>query len=252
MVIGPDQLDVGGVSLVQQDEDVIGRDDRASPRLTLDGWIDALIVKRDACVGDRVAVQQQPGRRRVHGDAPQTEGLEDLVDATLLPEHLHLEYVKRGRLRRPEIGVRQGERGVHRNRRVMAKLATVNALRRERQRTRRDQAGRIGIGQVSWIDCGGQNVDTNLHRRRVAATLMKRDRDIGSIQVRHDVGADGVNGGRRLHPDWLRKSAVVPPVRQPPWHDVLTCPPWRIVDPDGNDVDVIRDNGVGHIKGEWG
>src|SRR3989442_1758898 len=114
----------------------------------------------------------------------------------------------------------------------MAKLATVNALRRERQRTGRDQDGRIGIGQVSWLDCGGKQLHNYLQPPGGPPTPFNRV--------------------PRLAQGWLRKPAVVPRVRQPPWHDVLTCPAWRIVDPDGNDVDVIGDNGVGHMKGEWG
>ena len=252
VMVGPDQLDVGGGGFFQQQEDVIRRDDRSSSGLAVDRWIDAFIVERDARVGDRVTVEQQPRRRCIHRNAAQTEGLENLVDATLLPEHLHLEDIERGRLRRPEVRVRQRERGVHRNRPVMAQLAAIDALRRERQRTRRDQAGRIGIGEVGWIDRRRQYVEADLHRRRIPTTLVKGDGDVRPVQVRHHVGADGIDGGRRLHPDRLRQSAVVPPVRQAPGHNVLARPPGRIVDPDGKAVDVVSEHGVGDVEGERG
>ena len=133
----------------------------------------------------------------------------------------------------------------------MAELAAVDSLRRERQRAGWDQADRIGVGQIAGVDRRRQDVEADLHRRRFAPTLMKRHGNVRSIQVRHDVRAGGVDGGRCLHPDRLRKSAIVPPVGQAPRHDVLARPPGRIVDADGNEVDVIGDQGVGHIKGKW-
>src|SRR5207247_10519866 len=67
VVVGADQLNMAGVGFVQQDEDVVGSHHRTAPRLAFDRGVNAFIVERDARVGDRVAVQEQPGRRGIDG-----------------------------------------------------------------------------------------------------------------------------------------------------------------------------------------
>src|ERR1700736_3798491 len=103
MMVRADQLDVRRVGLVQQDQDVIRRNNWATARPAVGGRIDALIVERDTRVLDRVAVEQQPRRFGIDRDAAEAEGLEELVDTPFLPEDRHLEDVERRRLRRPEV-----------------------------------------------------------------------------------------------------------------------------------------------------
>ena len=103
MMVRADQLDVRRVGLVQEDQDVIRRHNRATARPAVGSRIDALIVEGDTRVLDRVAVEEQPRRFGIDRDAAEAEGLEELVDAPLLPEDRHLEDVEGRRLRRPEV-----------------------------------------------------------------------------------------------------------------------------------------------------
>lgn len=73
---------------------------------------------------------------------------------------------------------------------------------------------------------------------------MQDDADIGAIEVRHHVGAHGVDRVRSLQPDIARDAAEVPPVDQSPRDDVVAAAPGRIDHPDGEGVLRARD-GIG-------
>ncbi len=58
MMVRADQLHVARVGLVEQEQDVVRRHDRATPRPAVVSRIDALIVERDTRILNRVAVEQ--------------------------------------------------------------------------------------------------------------------------------------------------------------------------------------------------
>src|SRR5204863_1556251 len=134
-----DQLHVGRIRLVEQQEDVVRRDDGAAAGLAVAGRINALIVERDARVLHRVAVEEQSRRCGIDGDAAKAEGLEQLVDPPLLPEDRYLQDIERRRLRRPQVGGGEGGPGLDLTGPVMAELTGIYSLRRDRNCTGRNQ-----------------------------------------------------------------------------------------------------------------
>ncbi len=139
---------------------------------------------------------------------------------------------------------------MHLARAVAAELPSIHPLRSNRHRTRRDQAQRIRVGEVGGIDRRGQDIEADLHRRRSAAALVKGDGNVGAVEVRHDVGTRRIDGGRRLHPDRLRQSGVVPPVGEAPGDDVLASAPRWIIDAHRDDVGVPGHDRVGGVERE--
>ena len=252
VVVGTDQLDVDGVRLVEQEQDVVRRDDRTAARPAVHRRIDALVVKCDSREGDRVAIEQQARRAGVDADVTQAESLVQLIRSPLLPEHLDLEDIQRWGLRRPERGIGERKAGVHLARPIAAELAGIEPLRRDRHRAIRDQLRRIGVGEVGRGHCRRQDVEADGNGRGVSPTLMQRHGNIGAVEMRNDVGADHVNGCGRLDPDRLGETTIIPPIGQTPGNDVLPRAPGWVVDPDGDRVDLVGHQRVSGVEGKWG
>src|SRR5260370_23045374 len=97
MMVGADQLHVGGIGLVEQERDVVRRHDRTTPRPAVDRRIDALIMERDARILELVAVEQQTRRIGIDGIPAEAECLVELHSTPTMPGHPYLPGLYRRR-----------------------------------------------------------------------------------------------------------------------------------------------------------
>src|SRR3984893_4361073 len=111
---------------------------------------------------------------------------------------------------------------------IPRELAGIDPLRGDRYRAIWDELRWVGVGEVGCGHCRGQDVEPDGNRSRASATLMQRHGDIGAVEMRNDVGAGRINGRRRLDPDRLGETTIVPPVGETPGNDILPRAPRRV------------------------
>ena len=247
---GADQLRVHPPGLVQHGGVDGGFGDRLAAR-DVAGAEGVLVLQGHALEADRRPVEQEARPLRIDGHAPQPDGfVERVLGPAVRRQDDHVQGVQRRDLRRPGRGVADQEAAVHHCDRTRVQRSRVEGVADDGLGVRRHQRAGVGIEQAGRVEQRGQDLDPHLAMIGAPPRVVEHHVDVDAVQVRDHVGADRVQRAVGLEEYRLQDAAVVPPVGQPPGHDVVADAQRRIVDTHGQHVGLARAQRPGRVEGE--